>query len=68
MLYSKIFKAIHKKCLDCSGDSLTNLKMCPCSDCPLFPYRFGHEPDYFTKKDKTPEPEKSKPNGQISFV
>ena len=42
-IYSKIFKAIKEKCLDCSGFSANNVKECPCVDCPLFPYRFGEE-------------------------
>ena len=44
-LYSKIFKAIKNKCLDCSGNSIMNVKECPCNDCPLYPYRLGEEPE-----------------------
>ena len=47
MLNSKVFRAIHKHCLDCSGGSATNLKNCPDKDCPLYPYRFGDETNLF---------------------
>lgn len=34
-------KAIRAKCLDCSGGSSNEVKMCPIKDCPLYPFRFG---------------------------
>lgn len=37
-------KAIRAKCLDCCCDSMQEVRLCPISDCPLHPYRFGHRP------------------------
>lgn len=36
-------KAIREKCLDCCGQS-SEVKLCPCKDCSLFPYRMGQDP------------------------
>ena len=52
-IYSKIFKAIKEKCLDCSGFSANNVKECPCNDCPLYPYRLGEEPELGLKFKET---------------
>lgn len=38
-------KAIRAKCLDCSGGSFTEVKLCVIPDCPLYPYRFGRRPE-----------------------
>lgn len=37
-------KAIRAKCLDCSGDSSNEVKLCVVPDCPLYLYRFGRRP------------------------
>jgi len=38
-------KAIRKKCLDdCSNGSYKEVKLCPITDCALYPYRFGKRP------------------------
>ena len=37
-------KAIRAKCMDCCCESAYEVRMCPCSDCPLYPYRFGKNP------------------------
>lgn len=37
-------KAIRKKCLDCSCFQPKEVRKCPISNCPLYPYRFGHNP------------------------
>lgn len=34
-------KAIKKFCLECSGDSPSEVKCCPVFRCPLYQYRFG---------------------------
>ena len=62
MLYSKVFKAIHKHCLNCSGNSLNNLKHCPDQDCPLYPYRFGDQPKLFADLSTSDNSKKSKSN------
>jgi len=61
MLYSKIFRAIRAKCLDCSGNSANNVKHCPCTDCSLYPYRFGEEPNLFADLSTSSKSVKSKP-------
>ena len=37
-------RAIRAKCLDCCCGSSKEVRLCPCPDCPLYPYRFGHRP------------------------
>lgn len=34
-------KAMREKCLDCMGGHLSEVKLCPISTCPLYPYRVG---------------------------
>lgn len=48
-------KAIRAKCLDCSY-TRTEVKLCPVTDCPLYPYRFGKNP--YRKKRKYSEEER----------
>lgn len=38
-------KAIRLKCLECSGEDPQMVESCEIADCPLFPYRFGKNPD-----------------------
>ena len=48
-------KAIRARCLDCSAGSTYEIKLCPCVDCALYPYRFGKRPSTVRKmltKDK----------------
>lgn len=35
----ELISAIHKKCLECSGNSKTEVENCRVRDCPLKPYR-----------------------------
>lgn len=37
-------KAIRKHCLECSGGSWNEVKLCVIPTCPLYRYRFGHNP------------------------
>jgi hypothetical protein len=37
-------KAIRAKCLDCNGNAY-EVKLCPCKDCPLWPFRLGKNPN-----------------------
>jgi hypothetical protein len=37
-------KAIRAKCFDCSGGSQAEVRVCEMEDCPLYPYRMGHNP------------------------
>ena len=47
-------KAIRAKCLDCCGDSAHEVKACPCSACPLYPFRLGKNP-YRKAREYSPE-------------
>lgn len=42
-------KAIRKKCIDCCGGSLKEVRLCTAIRCDLHPLRFGHKPKI--KKD-----------------
>ena len=46
-------KAIRAKCLDCSCDSLTEVRNCPVEKCQIYPFRFGKNP--YTKRELSPE-------------
>ena len=37
-------KAIRAKCLECSCGNVNEVKLCVIPDCPLYPYRLGHNP------------------------
>lgn len=37
-------RAIRARCIDCCGGSYSEVRLCPCSDCPLFLYRLGKRP------------------------
>ena len=37
-------KAIRHKCLDCSCWQTKEIRLCPVSDCALWPFRFGRNP------------------------
>ena len=39
--YLTPLKAIRKKCLDCSCFQPTEVKLCPMTDCTLYPFRHG---------------------------
>jgi len=38
-------KAIRRECLVCSGDSFDMVRNCPSTNCALWPYRFGRNPE-----------------------
>lgn len=38
-------KAIRAKCLECCCGNVHEVRLCPCSDCPLYPFRFGKNPN-----------------------
>jgi len=37
----ELWKAIRKHCLECSGGSRKEVKLCLCNECPLYPFRMG---------------------------
>ncbi len=47
-------KAIRAKCLDCSCGSANEVKLCPVTKCPLYPFRDGHNPN-IAKRELTEE-------------
>lgn len=38
-------KAIRAKCLDYCCGSSKEVRLCPCVDCALYPFRFGRNPN-----------------------
>lgn len=38
-------RAIRAKCIDCSGESVAEVRACALADCPLHPYRMGRNPN-----------------------
>ena len=38
-------KAIRLKCLDCCCGSPSEVKLCPCEKCPIYPFRLGKNPN-----------------------
>ena len=50
-------KAIRQNCLDCVRGSTKEVKLCPCTNCPLYPFRFGSNP-YRTERVMTEEQKK----------
>jgi hypothetical protein len=49
MQSNSMAKAIRKKCLDCSGDSHVEVRLCGNADCPLWRFRFGKKPSTVAK-------------------
>jgi hypothetical protein len=41
---SILLKAIHSKCVDCSGGSVSEARLCHLTKCPLWPFRQGRNP------------------------
>ena len=47
-------KAIRAKCLECSNGSTAEVKDCPVTKCPLYPFRMGKNP-YRQRREMTEE-------------
>lgn len=47
-------KTIREHCLDCCEGSYSEVKLCPCKHCKLWPFRFGKNP---SRKRKPMSPE-----------
>jgi len=58
-------KAIRAKCLDCSRGNANDVKDCPITACPLFPYRLGKNPNL--QKERTPAQLEALRNGRVAF-
>lgn len=47
-------KAIREKCLDCCCGNAYEVKMCTATNCPLYVYRDGHNPNRKGVGNKNP--------------
>lgn len=54
----KPLDAIYEKCLDCSVYDEKEVKLCACTSCSLWPFRFGTNP-YHRKRELTEEQRKA---------
>jgi hypothetical protein len=52
-------RAIRKKCLDCSCDNTAEVRRCLITDCALFPFRMGKNPNRKGIGGKLPEKSKN---------
>jgi len=48
-------RAIREKCIDCSGGSTKEVKLCVIPDCPLYPFRLGKNPSRVGIGNRKPE-------------
>lgn len=37
-------KAIRAKCMDCTSGQFIEIRLCTCTECPLYEYRMGKRP------------------------
>ena len=51
-------KAIREKCKDCMCGQINEIKLCPITECSLFSYRLGTNPN-IKKRDYTDEQRKT---------
>ena len=49
-------KAIRKYCLGCSDGSPNEVRLCPVTNCELYMYRFGHNPNDSRRGKSKPMP------------
>lgn len=45
-------KAIRKNCLECGSGSVKEVALCVSTDCPLYPFRFGTNPNRQGAKER----------------
>lgn len=48
-------KRIRMKCLDCCAGDNREVRLCPSSDCSLWPYRMGHRPTAAQEGQEMPQ-------------
>lgn len=53
---TNVLRAIRLKCYDCSSYQSNEVKDCPVTNCPLYPFRLGKNP--FRKKELSDEKRK----------
>lgn len=58
-----VIKTIRTFCIECSGGSLMEVRLCPIKRCPLYPFRMGKDPNptrtWPGEKAKAPEGSKA---------
>jgi len=52
-------RTIRLHCVECCGDNIQEVKHCPSTACPLWPYRFGQTPATARKHGKLVDPEEA---------
>ena len=57
-------KAIRAFCLDCVGNNVREVRLCPSTKCPLYPFRFGKNPFSNHKGNPDSLPHKTVENEQ----
>jgi hypothetical protein len=50
----RALKAVRAKCLDCTGGSAQEVRLCPSYHCALWPYRLGKRPSDQLYTEKPP--------------
>lgn len=50
-------KAIRSYCIDCSGNSVKEVRLCECVNCALWPFRFGINPYHGKGKKAEKKPQ-----------
>lgn len=63
----KPLEAIREKCMECSCGDATEIRLCPIEKCPLYPFRFGKNPNRAgigNKKANANENKKNKENNE----
>lgn len=58
-------RAIRRNCRDCSNDSPTLIRECPCVDCALWPFRFGVKPETAERRGEVVDPARARAAGWI---
>lgn len=61
-------QSIKAKCLDCCLGNPMDVKLCPARDCPLYPFREGHNPNRKGIGNKKPNTNGLKQNNALSSV
>jgi len=51
---TSVLKAVRKRCLDCCAYQRDEVKYCSCTNCALWPFRFGKNP-YRKKREMSEE-------------
>ena len=41
---AELWRAIRRKCVDCSAGSRKEVDLCPIPECSLYPFRYGKPP------------------------